>query len=262
MNWNRILAVIDKERADLWRNKLVLYTVILPPIIFIVIPVAMLVVSNSQPIAPGDVSDLIQRRPDLADLPARAVLQIFLLTQFVNYLLLIPAAVTSTIASYAIVGEKEQRTLEPLLATPITTSELLLGKSIAAAAPGILTAWLAFIVILITASIFGGPAVFAALATPAWIGLMLLVVPALTILAVGLSVIISSRVSDVRAAQQITAIMVLPIVLFSVAQVIGGIPVGILSTLIFFVIVAILDVAVITIGTRLFQRETILTRWK
>jgi ABC-2 type transport system permease protein len=39
------------------------------------------------------------------------------------------------IASYSLLGEKIQKSLEPLLATPVTDEELLLGKSIAAFVP-------------------------------------------------------------------------------------------------------------------------------
>ena len=49
--------------------------------------------------------------------------------------LLMPIAIASTAAAFSIVGEKQQRTLEPILATPITDRQLLLGKLLACVGP-------------------------------------------------------------------------------------------------------------------------------
>ena len=62
---------------------------------------------------------------------------------------MMPLMVPVTIAAYSIVGEKVTRSLEPLLATPISTTKLLLGKGLAAALPGIVTAWISYGLFLI-----------------------------------------------------------------------------------------------------------------
>ena len=62
--------------------------------------------------------------------------------------LLMPATVPLAIASYSIVGEKQTRSLEAVLATPIRTTELLAGKAVAALVPGILAAWAAYAVMV------------------------------------------------------------------------------------------------------------------
>ena len=67
------------------------------------------------------------------------------------YLFVILATVLpSTIAAYSIVGEKVEKTLEPLLATPTTDNEILLGKSIAAFIPPILSTWLGASILMAT----------------------------------------------------------------------------------------------------------------
>jgi len=53
------------------------------------------------------------------------------------------------IAAYSVVGEKTTRSLEPLLATPITTAELLIGKNMAAAIPAVLATWAGFLLYLL-----------------------------------------------------------------------------------------------------------------
>ena len=72
-------------------------------------------------------------------------MQGFLVNEFLLLFLLIPLAVPVTIASYSIVGEKTTRALEPLLATPASTAEIILGKGLAAA---IAYAWF-FVVVLL-----------------------------------------------------------------------------------------------------------------
>lgn len=47
------------------------------------------------------------------------------------------------IASYAIVGEKIEKSLEPLLATPASDGDVLMGKSLAALIPAISTTFIA-----------------------------------------------------------------------------------------------------------------------
>lgn len=53
--------------------------------------------------------------------------QVYMLNLFTLMFMILPVTIPVTIAAYSIVGEKTTRSLEPLLATPITTTELLLG---------------------------------------------------------------------------------------------------------------------------------------
>jgi ABC-2 type transport system permease protein len=118
-----------------------------------------------------------------------------------------PVMVPVTIASYSIVGEKVQRSLEPLLATPITTMELILGKGVAAALPGIITTWIAYCIFLVFARFLAAsPRVFGVFVNPMWLVALLVLAPLLTIMAVNFGLIISSRVSDPRSAEQLRLI--------------------------------------------------------
>ena len=57
--------------------------------------------------------------------------------RFLTLLLLVPVTGAITFAGHSLVGEKLGRSLEPLLATPITTFELLVGKVIGALIPSL-----------------------------------------------------------------------------------------------------------------------------
>ncbi|HEX6472102.1 MAG TPA: hypothetical protein VF069_23625 [Streptosporangiaceae bacterium] len=180
------------------------------------------------------------------------------------FFFVVPAAVLpAAIASYSLVGEKIERSLEPLLATPVTDGEILLGKSIAAFVPPIAATW-------------GGAVLFMAMSDhltrhrlghlyfPNGTAAMILavVVPLAAILSVELSVLVSARVSDVRAAQQFGALAVLPFAAVYLMLEIGvftldGAALGIMAA----AIVAA-DLGLFAAGRATFRREEILTRWR
>jgi ABC-type Na+ efflux pump permease subunit len=64
------------------------------------------------------------------------------------YFMMFPLVIPHQIAIYAIMSEKEQKSLEPLLATPLRTSELFLAKMLASVLPALLITWAAFVLFL------------------------------------------------------------------------------------------------------------------
>jgi ABC-2 type transport system permease protein len=149
------------------------------------------------------------------------------------------------------------------LATPITTTQLFLGKSIAAAAPAVVITWFCYVVFLIFARFFSvSERVFRLFIDPMWLVAMLLLVPLLTVLAVNVGIIISSRSTDPRAAEQMGALVVFPLIAFFLGVMAGFILLNMMTFLLTSAIVAAIDVGLVYAGVALFQRETILTRWK
>lgn len=92
--------------------------------------------------------------------------------------------------------------------------------------------------------------------------ILLLVVPLAAILSIELSVIGSSRVSDVRAANQLGGLMFIPFMVICLASEIGVIPLNIENILIISVALAFADVALFYFSRATFRREEILTKWK
>jgi len=181
-----------------------------------------------------------------------------------SFFFIVPAAILPTaIASYSLVGEKVEKSLEPLLATPITDGELLIGKSIAAFLPPI-TAILAsatlFMVLIdqVTRNTLGY------LYFPNWtMGIiLLLIMPLSAILSVLLNVIISSRVNDVRSAQQLGTLVVLPFSGIYVSAEIGILPLDVNNLLLISVPLLAIDLFLFYISRLTFRREEILTKWK
>jgi ABC-2 type transport system permease protein len=176
--------------------------------------------------------------------------------------MMLPLIIPVTIAAYSIVGEKTTRSLEPILATPITTIELLIGKAASAVIPAIIASWLSFFIYIIGVRMLTNPTVFRYALEPTWLLATFLVGPLLAVFSVSGAVLISSRVSDPRAAEQLAGAVVLPIVLMILGQSMGWLLID--RTLILYMagIVLVLDVVMSFITLQAFQRETILTRWK
>jgi len=131
------------------------------------------------------------------------------------YLLAIPALVPATLASYAVVGERQQGTLEPVLTTPIPREEFLLGKGLAALVPSMAIAYLIYIAFLACVELFApakrrfGPDPRPGLArsTPVHTP------PGVLVLWIGIA--ISNRTHDVRTAAQLALLASLPSVLLT-----------------------------------------------
>jgi ABC-type Na+ efflux pump permease subunit len=186
-----------------------------------------------------------------------------LLDSFAWFFVLIPAIIPAPIASYSIVGEKLEKSLERLLATPTTDGEILLGKSIAAFLPAIIATYAgaSIFMVLMDAVTYGKLGYYY---YPNWnMGIVLLLLaPCALLLSIELNVITSSRVSDVRTAGQLGSLMFLPFIGIYLASEIGLITLDTNTLLIIAAVIAVLDVVMFRVSTSVFQREQILTKWK
>ena len=186
----------------------------------------------------------------------------FGLQQMQFVFLLMPATVPLAIASYSIVGEKQTRSLEAVIAAPISTEELLAGKAIAAITPAVLTVWLAYGVLIGVAALTLGGAITRVIMDPTWFATVFALGPAIGLVSVVVGIAISSRVNDPRAVQQIGTVILIPLVAFMVLQLQAGQLLATKDYLLAAAGVAALGVVGIRVAARLFGRESILTRWR
>ena len=190
----QLKTIILKEFGEILGNKLLLYTIIGPVLILPILPLAVgystTAFSGVDPITTKDVAMFIKNVPMWADLPATDVFQIVMMQQMMVLFLIIPLIIPLTVAAFSIIGEKKARTLEPLLATPATTTTILLGKSLAAVAPGVGATWFAYGISLVGLKFIVTPVVFNALSNATWWVAMLILVPLLSIFAVMIGIII------------------------------------------------------------------------
>jgi ABC-type Na+ efflux pump permease subunit len=166
------------------------------------------------------------------------------------------------IASYSIVGEKVEKSLEPLLAAPITDRELLLGKSIAAFIPSIGALYIGIIIYMILSDLVTH-GTLAYYFFPNWnIALIMLVLmPLMIILSIEWSVIVSSRANDPRSAQMQGVFIVIPLLIVYVTTEVGAITMNTTTLWIIAGVALVLDIVLYYFSAKIFQREEILTRW-
>jgi len=189
--------------------------------------------------------------------------QVFMVSQFMMLFMLLPMVIPGTIAAYSVVGEKTTRSLEPLLATPISTAELLVGKCLAAVIPAVIATYGAFIIFAAGSWIMvKNKLLLTALLDARWLIAIVVVGPLLAILEVTFALMVSSRVNDPRVAEQVSMVIILPILAGFFGQMAGWFILDRQLILIVALVMSVLDVLMFYLATQFFQREAILTRWK
>jgi ABC-2 type transport system permease protein len=139
-------------------------------------------------------------------------------------LLGIPALLPSIVAAYAVVGEREQGTLEPVLTTPIRREELLLAKALAALVPTLAVAYTMYALFLACTVIFAQPVVASAVLEGRDLLVQVTFTPLIALSSIWVGIGISARTSDVRVAQQLGALSGLPVLLVAYLIVFDVIP--------------------------------------
>jgi ABC-2 type transport system permease protein len=256
----KIFTVTRKEWAEVFKNRFVLFTVAFMPLFFTLFPLFMVTQGESMG-STGDIPpEIVAMCEDLGGLEC---IQAFLVQQFLIFYMIIPIMIPVTIASYSIVGEKTTRTLEPVLATPITTVELLAGKALAGVLPALAATWSCYAIFYIGLTVLiGNPNVTAGLTQPLWLLAIFVIGPLLSVLGVSLAVMISSRANDPRVSEQLSAMVVVPLVFLFIAQVSGYVSLSTTSLIYATLVLALIDLGLLYFASQIFQRETILTRWK
>lgn len=266
MNRRRVLALLRKEWLDLLRNPGALIPVLVVGVIALVLPFVIAIgIPTWTGGRLGDDADLL-RVSDVVGSPARlsddARVQFFLLQQFLMLFLLTPITGAMALAAHSIVGEKQARTLEPLLATPVTTSELLVAKVLGALWPSLAVSFVCLALYFSGMAWLALPGVVVAMLNGRTLLLMLMISPAAALVGLQAALIVSSRVNDARTAQQVGVLLIVPITALLVAQFMGAFW---LSASVLFVIglgLVGLWLLLVLVSVRLFRRETILTRWR
>ena len=200
--------------------------------------------------------------PGITGLADFLQLRVYLLTQFTFFLLLIPTMIAVNLATFSIIDEKLSGSLEALLATPVRTWELLLGKVLAGAIPAVIMTWVSAGVLLAAVALMGWGNIIGLVVNPVWFLSLFLLAPVITVMSFLLGVIGSSRARDAKGAQNYVILIVLPMLALVVVQVTGLVWFTTLSMLLLVVGIAILDFLVLRIAVGLFQRDSIVAKWR
>jgi len=247
MNKTAIWTIAVKDMKSIFSNFQIWGTMLILPIVFAVLfPIGGLIGLKSIDLTSlngldqfiGVIQEMVAGggNETLAALPTLQHQLIYLLVNylFAPFFLLVAGINATTIGANSFVGEKERRTLESLLFAPIDVKSLFLGKMLSAFLPTMVIMVVSFllymgIVSAMTWSMFDG----FVLTNASMYVLMLWVVPSITVCTILFTVLVSARVKDFRAAQQVAGIVILPVVGLLVSQITGMM---LLSGMVLFVI--------------------------
>jgi ABC-2 type transport system permease protein len=235
-----VWAVVWKELREYRRNKFVVGSMVILPLVFLIGP-TLSVVAIQAGMSPAAIRSSV----------GGAMLAFFL----------VPLILPTLISGYAVIGEREQGTLEPVLTTPIAHEELLLGKALAALMPTVALTYALFIVFGVVVRVAALPSVAHLVWEPPQVVAIILFAPLLGAFSIWVAQGISVRANDVRAAQQLSALAVLPmlglIALFAFRVISPTLTVAVSGG----AILAGIDAAAWRVVSRMFDPERLLTRY-
>lgn len=235
MSATRVRAIVQKELREYRRNRQIVASMAVLPLIFCVQPfVQIFTLPESESGALRHVQPLI-------------------------FMLGIPAIVPATVAAYAVAGERVQGTLEPVLTTPIRREEFLLGKALAAMVPTLLVSYGVFGVFALAIELFAQPTVASAvLRGPELLG-QVLFTPLLAALSIWVGIAISTRASDPRVAMQLSVLASAPTVAATTTISVGGLHVSSAAALLLGAALLVVDCLGWRVVSPMVDRELLVT---
>jgi ABC-2 type transport system permease protein len=261
----KIGILLHKEWLEFKQQRMLILSIVALPLLLTLIPLGSLFAIGAAPSTnnPDEFTrELLRTNPALAGMSEQEAGQAILGQAFSTMFLLMPMILPSIIAAYSIVGEKANRTLEPLLATPLATWELLTGKILASLIPTMVLTWIASLIFIVgTRASAVSVRVFAAIVSPGWLTVLFLCAPLLALIAIAAMVAISSRTSDPRTAQQYSGWIVVPFLAVFFSQLTGLLVLSPLIAILASLLLALIAGLAVWGAVGLFQREKILTRW-
>jgi ABC-type Na+ efflux pump permease subunit len=232
----RIRSVIRKELQEYRRKRSIVVAMVVLPAIFLIEPTLAVFLGPPAP----------------SSNPQYAVPLLMLMV--------IPVIMPATLAAYAVVGEREQGTLEPLLSTPLRIQEFILGKAAAVMLPTLVLCYAVFALYLAVVQLFANPVVASGIFHQ---GPMLLALFLFTPLLAGWAIVVglavSVRANEVRVAQQLGTIASLPPLGVVILMVTGVITPTFTVAIVFAIVLLFVDLQALRFVSRMFDRERLVT---
>jgi len=256
------LALIKKDLRAITANKRMFSVLLIVPLMFTVVVPTIFVLSTA--LAPMESTDLQGLLDLLPPIMNSGDIKMMILNLILNnimpiFFLLIPIMASSVMAASSFVGEKEKRTLETLLYCPLTLKQIFSAKIFASFVLSMLVSLASFIVMIAVLEI-ELCIVLGKLIIPniSWLILMLLLSPALSLIAITLIVRGSAKAQSMEESQQRSVFLILPIILLVVGQFTGVMLVNAYMILGLGIVLAIVAYFAVRASFNRFNYETLL----
>lgn len=268
ISWQRVTAVMRRDWLEVARNKQVITSLVAVPLVFAVLLPAAIILLGGSGILTSTIAGL---QGFLDNLPAgvapsdhtpdQTIVYAVIVYFLAPFFLVIPVMTASITASSSLVGEKERRTIEGLLYTPLTNRELVLAKVLGSMIPAVVLTWIAFVIYTVIVGVLGAPMMGGIFfPTWTWAVLIVLLVPLVGFLVTSLIVAVSGRSTTMQGAQGTAVFVVFPILALVIGQATGLVLFNVNVALIAAAILAIADVLAFLLVVAKFQREHIVTK--
>ena len=273
MRINKVILIFKKDWREIRRNWQILLPIfVIPFMISVLLPMFILSTPSiiSMPASSlAGIENLMKNLPkniqtEIKGMNIQQALIYIMLQYFIApFFLVIPIMVSDVIASDSFAGEKERKTIEALLATPISDDELFMGKVLVAFIPAVIATTVSFLLYSFVVDLYSLRLLNGKLVLPnlTWLLLVFCLSPTVALTSIGLTVTISTKVKGFREAQQISAGITIPILFMLIfGQVMGIVILG--PQMIVFLTISFLvaNFFLFSIGISLFGREEILSK--
>jgi ABC-type Na+ efflux pump permease subunit len=274
MKWKNVFAIARKDWIEVRQNKYAMVAMMIVPVIFVIVmPLVFTLIIPNFKVTPqnvlssdADIQFFVEHMPesltryiDFAK-PMESMIVILLGFMLAPMFLILPLMYATTIAAESFAGERERKTIESLLYTPASDADLLVGKVTAAAVPAILVTWIGFAVYTLILNL--APYRFFQriwFPLPTWWPLIFWITPALVVMGIALTVIISARVQNFLGAYQTSASVVMLVLLLFAGQMSGVLYLSVGVEMILGVIFWLIALMLGYFAIKTFNRGALLT---
>lgn len=221
----RQLAVMTKDIRGVTLNKQVFAVLLIVPLaLTIVLPSIFVLVTAFAPDAASDFQKILDMLPadNGAHSQQQRIFGLILNNIMPVFFLMIPIMASSVMAASSFVGEKEKHTLETLLYSPLSLKQMFQAKILAGFSVGMMVSYISFaammLVLELEVFLLTGKAI---LPSSSWLAIMLLIAPAISIIAIAVTVRSSAKAQTIEEAQQRAVFLVFPILALLIGQFTG-----------------------------------------
>lgn len=270
MKSRAIKALIKKDIKAITTSPQMWLPMVIVPLLFVVVLPAVFLILGRAIDFNADNKDIQLVQKFLSGIPEGAVkeqlasfqnLNQQLVYLLINYIfaplfLMVPVMVSSIVAAASFVGEKEKKTLETLLFSPMSETGMFVAKILAGFIPSMVISVVGFLLFSIEFVVLGAPLFgHVVLPAPHWLPIVLWLVPALSLLVIFINVLISVKVKGFQEAQQMSVIVILPLLFLVYGQIGGIVFLSSLLVLAIGLVLLILDVLLIRTAARMYNRD-------
>jgi ABC-2 type transport system permease protein len=272
VNTRIINAIATKDLLEVRQNKAAWIPMIIVPLLFVIImPLAMILIPTQMDVSMEALANDADLELFLANMPqglmqqleglndTQAMLVIVLGMMFAPMFLMFPLMFSTIIAAESFAGERERKTMESLLYTPASDKELFFGKVMAGFIPALVISWGSFLVYVVVLNAAGWP-IFGRIWFPiaTWYPLIFWISPALALLGVSFTVLISSKTQTFMGAYQTSAALVILVVALMIGQVTGVVYLNVAVGLVVGLICWVVALVMTAVAIKNFNRSKLL----